>query len=408
MTKTDLLEIIKNGENSGVEFKRDDVHADTLAKEMVALLNLEGGHIILGIEDDGTITGLTRVHKKAEEWVMDVARNNIQPSVIPYWEHMQSDDQNSIGIISLPSDSPDKPYKAKRGGAWVTFVRVGSTSREATREEEARLYQTSGVMRYDRKPVPGSGLKDLDLRRLRNYFFEIRGQDCPPIEDSENWEKLLLNTDFMVKSYGRPIPTVGGILLFGHLPNRFLPQAGISVAVYPGREKDYASLERVQLRGPIIPLLTALGEIIETGIIEQAIESVRRNTSVEAWINGGGVRHDRWKDYPLEAVREAVVNAIVHRDYTITVVDIELSIFSDRLEVVSPGRLPNTVTVEKMKVGYRATRNELIKEVLRDYKFIESSGLGVPRKIIKGMLDHNGKHPDLIEKDDQFMVRLWK
>lgn len=129
MTKTDLLEIIKNGENSGVEFKRDDVHADTLAKEMVALLNLEGGHIILGIEDDGTITGLTRIHNKAEEWVMDVARNNIQPSVIPYWEHMQSDDQNSIGIISLPSDSPDKPYKAKRGGAWVTFVRVGSTSR---------------------------------------------------------------------------------------------------------------------------------------------------------------------------------------------------------------------------------------------------------------------------------------
>jgi ATP-dependent DNA helicase RecG len=408
MTKTDLLEIIKNGENSGIEFKRDDVHADSLAKEMVALLNLEGGHIILGIEDDGTITGMTRIHNRAEEWVMDVARNNIQPPIIPYWEHIRWDDQKSLGIISLPADSPDKPYKAKRGGAWITYVRVGSTSREATREEEARLYQASGVMRYDRKPVPGSELKDLDLRRMHNYFSEIRGQDCPPMEDLENWQKLLVNTDFMVQSYGRPIPTVGGILLFGHSPNRFLPQAGISAAAYPSREKDYASLERVQLRGPIIPLLTAVGEIVETGIIEQAIEFVRRNTTVEAWINEGGVRHDRWKDYPLEAVREAIVNAIVHRDYTITVVDIELSIFNDRLEVISPGRLPNTVTVEKMKAGYRATRNELIKEVLRDYKFVEASGLGVPRKIIKGMLNHNGKHPDLIEKDDQFMVRLWK
>jgi ATP-dependent DNA helicase RecG len=263
-------------------------------------------------------------------------------------------------------------------------------------------------MRYDRKPVPGSELKDLDLRRMQNYFSEIRVQDCPPMEDLENWQKLLVNTDFMVQSYGRPIPTVGGILLFGHSPNRFLPQAGISVVAYPSREKDYASLERLQLRGPIIPLLTAVGEIVETGIIEQAIEFVRRNTTVEAWINEGGVRHDRWKDYPLEAVREAIVNAIVHRDYTITVVDIELSIFNDRLEVISPGRLPNTVTVEKMKAGYRATRNELIKEVLRDYKFVEASGLGVPRKIIKGMLNHNGKYPDLVEGGDQFIVRLWK
>ena len=88
--------------------------------------------------------------------------------------------------------------------------------------------------------------------------------------------------------------------------------------------------------------------------------------------------------------------------------DIEISIFNDRLEVISPGRLPNTVTVEKIKAGYRATRNELIKEVLRDYRFIEASGLGVPRKIIRGMLEHNGKYPDLIEEENRFIVRLWK
>jgi ATP-dependent DNA helicase RecG len=78
------------------------------------------------------------------------------------------------------------------------------------------------------------------------------------------------------------------------------------------------------------------------------------------------------------------------------------------LEITSPGRLPNTVTVEKMKSGYRATRNELIKEVLRDYRFIEATGLGVPRKIVRGMRDHNGTEPDLVEEESRFIVRLWK
>jgi ATP-dependent DNA helicase RecG len=110
----------------------------------------------------------------------------------------------------------------------------------------------------------------------------------------------------------------------------------------------------------------------------------------------------------LEAVREAVVNAVAHRDYTITVSDIELSIYADRLEVVSPGRLPNTVTVEKMRAGYRASRNELLKEVLRDYRYVEATGLGVPRKIVQGMIEHNGTEPDLVEEEQRFIVRLWK
>ena len=85
-----------------------------------------------------------------------------------------------------------------------------------------------------------------------------------------------------------------------------------------------------------------------------------------------------------------------------------MGIYSDRLEVISPGRLPNTVTVEKMRAGYRASRNELLKEVLRDYQYIEATGLGVPRKIVQGMLEHNGTEPELIEEEDRFIVRLWK
>ena len=118
------------------------------------------------------------------------------------------------------------------------------------------------------------------------------------------------------------MPTVGGLLMFGLRPNCFQPQAGVTATAYPGVEKDYATRERAILRGPIAPLWSASGELIETGLVEQTIDFVRRNTAVEAWIDESGRRQERWRDYPLEAVRETFVNAIAHRDYTISVTDI--------------------------------------------------------------------------------------
>jgi ATP-dependent DNA helicase RecG len=407
MNRTELTELIRNGENSGVEFKRDDIVPERLAKEMAALLNLEGGHILLGVEKDRSVSGLTRVPERAEEWVMEVTRTHLRPLAIPYWETIEWDKGKIIGIVSLPADAPDKPYKAKRGSAWVTQIRVGTTTRDATDEEEIRLYQQSGRLQYDRKPVPGSSYSDLDRRRLLNYFRDVRQQAFPDEADEEGWIRLLVNTELMAEDRGRPIPSAGGLLLFGIRPNRYLPQSGVTAVTYQGTAKDYEAKERALLRGPAVSLFSEEREVVEAGVIEQALDFVRRNTTVTAWIDDGGRRQERW-DYPLEAVREAIVNAIAHRDYTITVTDIELSIYSDRLEVISPGRLPNTVTVEKMRAGYRASRNELVKEVLRDYRYIEATGLGVPRKIVQGMLAHNGTEPDLIEDDDRFIVRLWK
>ena len=426
MHRTELEELIRNRENSGVEFKRDDVQPERLAKELAALLNLEGGYILLGVENDGTVSGLTRSPKEAEEWVMEIARVHLRPPAIPFWETVDWDDGKVVGVVSLPADAPDKPYKAKRGSAWVTQVRVGTTTRDATDAEEARLYMQSGHLQYDRKPVPGSTLDDLDMRRLVNYFRDVRRQGTPRDTERESWLRLLVNTELMAENRGRFMASAGGLLLFGPKPNRFLPQAGITAVAYPGTDKDYEAKARATLRGPVVSLFPApsnepgqppyplhlrtfseTADAVEAGVIEQALDFVRRSTNVEAWIDAGGQRQERW-DYPLEAVREAVVNAIAHRDYTITVTDIELSIYADRLEVISPGRLPNTVTVEKMLAGYRAARNELTKEILRDYRYIEATGLGVPRKIVQGMRAHNGTDPDLIEEEDRFIVRLWK
>lgn len=405
MLKTELAELIRNGENSGVEFKRDDVHPDDLAKEIVALLNFEGGHVLLGVEDNRRVSGLTRDVRSAEEWVINVCRNNIRPAILPYWETVAWTRTKTIGIITVPADSPDKPYKAKRGSAWVTYIRAGSSSREASREEEMRLYQAAGLLRYDIKAVPGTDLSSLDRRRLENYFRDVLRQDCPASDDDEAWIRLLLNVDFLVSDRGRAVGTVAGLLLFGNNPYRYLPHSGITATAYPGKDKEYNTTDEEIIRGPLVSVF-ADKRIVEAGVIDRAVDFVARNMGTTAWLDGA--QRVRRPALPLEAVREAVVNAVAHRDYTITGTDIEVSLYQDRLEVISPGRLPNTVTVEKMKQGYRAARNELLKEVLRDYGYVEARGMGVRNRIIQGMREHNGTEPDLIEEESRFIVRLWK
>ena len=406
MNKVEFLEIIGEGENSGVEFKRDDVHPDSIAKEMSALLNLEGGLILLGVEDNGAITGLTRSREIAERWIMDIARQNLQPEVIPVWRSVTLDDGKIIGVIRLPTDSPGKPYKAKRGSAWTPYVRVGSTSREATREEEGRLYQASRIMRYDIKPVPEMGLESLGLNRLENYFRVILKRKTPGRKDIEGWRQLLLNTDLLAESEGMTFATVAGLLLFGRYPNQRLPQAGVTAAAFPRMEKDYDTTDEERIRGPLVSVLSNRGQVLEKGVIDRTVDFVARNMGTTTRLEGG--RRHRKKALPLDAVRESVVNAAAHRDYTLIGTDIEVSLYSNRLEVISPGRLPNGVTVEKMKEGCRAARNELLKEILRDYGYVEHLGMGVRNRIIQSMLVHNGTEPDLIENYDRFVVRLWK
>jgi ATP-dependent DNA helicase RecG len=199
--------------------------------------------------------------------------------------------------------------------------------------------------------------------------------------------------------------TVGGMLLFGQNPNHFLPHAGIDAVSFPGVEKDYAARERTALRGPMTPLIAPNGALIENGLAEQALEFVRRNTPVTASLEDG-VRRVEKPAYPPEVLREAVVNALIHRDYLLTSTDIELAVYSDRLEIISPGRLPNGITPDRMRTGCRAARNQLLKDVMRDYRYLEHMGMGVPRKIILGMKAHNGTDPALIEEQERFMLRL--
>ena len=184
---------------------------------------------------------------------METARTHLQPAATPYWETIRWDDEKVVGVVSLPANAPDKPYKAKRGSAWVTRIRVGTTTRDATREEEQRLYQQAGWLRYGSKPVPGSSIRMLDLRRLRDYLRRVLQGIAPNDEDPEGWRRLLLNLELLTDDARQIATTVDGMLLFGKNAKRFLPQSGIRAICYVGAEPDFAVRADEDLRGPLVP-----------------------------------------------------------------------------------------------------------------------------------------------------------
>ena len=405
MNRSQLIELIRNRENSGVVFERDDIAPERLAGEMVGLLNLNGGHVLLGVEKDGAVTGLTRDSETVEEWVMKAARTHVQPATIPYWETIEWIAGASVGIVSFPANAPDKPYKAKRGSVWLTRVRVGSTTRDATREEE-RLYRQYGRIQYGLKPALGTELDSFDFRRLRDYFIRVLRGEAPEIGDATGWQSLLQNLNLATAPTGHTSATIDGMLLFGRNPRRFVPQSGVRAVCYPGAEPDRTARADEGLAGPLTPLGETDGSLIEPGLVDQAWDFVRRNTTASTHLEGVR-RVGRW-EYPEQVVREALANALVHRDYSIAGTDVILAIFSDRLEITSPGRLPNTVTPAGMKSGLRYARNQTLVNVMRDYGYVDARGMGVRSKIIPGMRVHNGTDPDLVEEDQRFTIRLWK
>lgn len=404
MNKAELLDLIRNGEDSTVEFERDDVRNRDLARELVAFLNLEGGVVLLGVEDDGSVSGTAR--DRLEEWVGELCRAEIEPPVVPIlsWARDAAPGRDVLAVRI--ARGPDKPYARVHGDHRTYYIRVGSSSREASREELERMYQASGRLRYGLKPAPGAGFDALDQRRLRDYLARVLGGGAPAEDDRAGWEALLRNLELMTESAGARVATVDGLLLFGRTPARHLPQSGVRAVCYPGVEPGYATRADEDLRGPLAPLGAADGAVVENGLVDRAWDFVRRNTAPTARFDGAR-RIDGW-EYPESAVREALVNALVHRDYSIAGTDVMLTVYADRLEIQSPGKLPNTVTVEGMKAGMRYARNQTLVNVMRDYGYVEARGMGVRNRILPAMRAHNGTEAGLIAEEHRFTVRLWK
>ena len=401
MNQEEILAIIKNGENSGIEFKNDDIRPEQLAKEIVAFLNFKGGKIFLGIDDDGTICGISR--PSLEEWAMNICTDKVHPRIIPYYETIWINEKK-IAVISVDMGTA-KPYVLRHNSREDIYIRVGSTSRLATREEQMRLFQAGGILHVESLPVSGSDFSTLDQRRVEDYFARIRKLEPLPRNELE-WTNLLLNMEYMATGDKGPVCSIAGLLLFGRRPRKYLPQAGIEWVVFPGKEKDYDTRDRATLDGPLAALWDKNGEQIEDGLLDLLFNRIRQHTSQEKLLENNLTRIIQW-DFAPEAVREAVINACIHRDWT-RPSDIEVSLYNDRLEIVSPGALPNSVTVERMKQGLRIPRNPILVQTLKDYGYVEHMGMGVKNKIIAGMLKHNNTEPNFEAEDLQLKVCLYR
>lgn len=408
MTRSELLELIANGESSGVEFKRDDVRPEQLAKEIVALANFQGGMILLGVEDDGTITGVQR--ENLEEWVMDtVFGRYVHPMILPFFETVQVDDQRRVAVVSLTQGTA-KPYVVRHQDREEIYVRAGSISRKASREQQARLFALGGMLHPELLPVSGTGLADLDLERLNDYLGQLLNDPDVPA-DADAWVKRLSALGFMTeRTGGDPVCTIAGVVLFGRRPRWALRQAGVRWMAFERDSMDYAAADDAVLDEPLVGLWRNRegSRILERGgLLEDLLERMRPFVSVESAKLTDGLRRERRWHYPVAALREAMVNALAHRDWT-RIEDVEVVSYADRLEVKSPGALQNSMTVEKMLAGQRSPRNPLIVDVLRDYGYVDARRMGVRTKIVPLLLKQNGVAPEFEATDDYLMVRMFR
>ncbi|GAB1355364.1 hypothetical protein MASR1M12_41080 [Erysipelotrichia bacterium] len=406
MLKAELLEIITNGENSGIEFKRDDVRPEQLAKEIVAFANLQGGRILLGVEDGGQISGLQR--SNTQEWVLNVFRDKIHPQIIPFYEEIVIEEGLRVGVINVvPGIS--KPYVVRHNNREEIYIRMGSRSDLASREQQQRLFESGGMLHVEVLPVMGTSLENIDTDRLDYYLRSIIKDPELPATDSE-WVERLLGLGLMAKDgMGNAACSVAGLLCFGITPRQFLRQAGLRVMAFSGNDKEYQALLDVVLDAPLVGRwrLTGSGQkqLVDEGLIEKFASTILPFITREASEIDENMRREKSWLYPWEALRETVINAMAHRDWTRTV-DIEVTNYSNRLEVISPGRLQNSMTVTKMVADLRSPRNPLIMDILRDYGYVDSRGMGVRTKVIPLMRQLNLTDPIFEATDDYLKTTL--
>ncbi len=407
MLKSELLELIANGESSGIDFKRDDVRPERLAKAIVAFANFQGGRLLIGVEDDGSISGLTR--ENAEEWIMDtVLRRYVHPMILPFYEEVLLDDGRRVAVLTIQA-GVTKPYVVRYNGREDIYVRVGTTSQLASREQQARLFASGTLLHLETLAVPGTGLPDLGLERLTDYLVEYLKDSAAPGSVTA-WEERLTGLGFMTAAPdGRHVCSIAGLVLFGRNPRRALPQAGIRWMAFSGDTKEYQALDDTILDGPLVALTrrseAGNSEVVETGLLERVVDRMTPFVSSEDATVGENLRRERKWSYPVEALREALVNAVIHRDWTRSV-EVEVVAYDDRLEITSPGALHNSMTIEKMLAGQRSPRNPLLVDVMRDYGYVDARGMGVRRKIVPLVRAESGKDARFDATDDFVRVTM--
>ena len=368
----DILRQLRAGEDSAWEFKQIVFTGhrpirpsrDDWADEIAAFANARGGVLLCGVTDDGEAQGMSREQIVAlDALLVEVSTDSIKPAVRIHTWHRMLPEGERVLLLEVPeSDSQhDSP-----GGS---YVRVGASKRRMTNDERLRLAQRRGQARFrwfDEQTVPNTGFRTLDESLWRPLLSA---------EGAANPEAALARLALLAPDEaGVTRATVTGVLLCTRNPEEWLPNAGIMATHYRGRDCASGQIDAREIIGPL------------NRQIADAMVFVARNMRVAARKEPARVDMPQYSD---RALFEALVNAVAHRDYSMRGSRIRLSMFEDRLEIQSPGSLPNNLTVDSMATR-QAARNQTLTSMLgrmpvggiqgsedRRY-FMERRGDGVP------------------------------
>jgi ATP-dependent DNA helicase RecG len=375
MNLAELRARITKWEDLHTEFKLPAIHQDDLSAAIIAFANLEGGQLIIGVSNDRHIVGVTDADKVCQ-YIENVARNNCVPPV-PVAIETLIENAKMVVVVNIPKGD-QRPYRTNRG---VYFIRTASGRRHASREELLRLFQATESMFYDEVPLIRLGLEELDIEAVKRFLTQT-GQAETLSEIST--ERLLRSWRLTTESN----PTVAGIILFGRNPQQYLPFAQINAARIPGTDVANEPADRKDLTGRLLE------------VVEQAMRFLQLHLAVPHKIRG--LEAEPRPELPDAVLREALVNAVAHRDYTVHG-PIRLFIFDDRVEFHTPGTTPNTVDEEAMRMGVHVVRNPHIYARLSDAGLATRAGTGVPR-IVKLVKEATGR--DVLIQIREFEVLL--
>ena len=351
METTELLEIVARGEDSRHQFKEDATNATTLAAEIVAFANSGGGQVFIGVANDGTI----QAHDAADvarlnQLIANAASNSVRPPINPLTENVPT--STGVVIVVTVPDGLSKPYMDNNGAIWV---KSGSDKRKVTaREEMQRMFQSAQLAHGDEVPVLGTSIADIDLDYFRGFFKTRFEQELE--ERDQSLGQVLSN----MRILSNDLLTVTSVLLFTKDPRAFLPVFHIKAVCYPGNHIHATTyMDSADIFGRI-----------QTQF-EESLGFVLRNLRREQ--SGRGVNTTGEVEIPKIVLEELLVNALIHRDYFVSA-PIRIFIFDDRIEIISPGHLPNNLTVANIQSGNSNIRNPILTSYAT--KVLPYRGLG--------------------------------
>ena len=369
MKAADLDILLQDGEGVMLEYKEG--LSSSFARELVALANTAGGRILLGVRDDGTVKGIADTNQLRAR-IQDIARNCDPPVKI-----LLQRIGEVIAVTVRESDA--KPVQCSDGYFW----RQGAVTQKLSRDEIRDLFRSEGAIRFDTSLCPKFRYpQDFD-REKYNAWLRLSG-----ITGRPSAEDVLVNIEAAERSGGKLIFRNAGVLFFARNVRHFFNQAYITCLLAKGADKVHI-LDRKDFTGGIV------------SDIEDSLRFIERNTRTAYRIEG--LRREDVPEYPMKALREAITNAVMHRDWFMEGANVFVEIYTDRIEISSPGGLPKGMKLSDL--GRKSVRrNALIADLLHRITFIEKAGTGIKRMREEA---HDQRCPAPIFEENGFFTAIF-